>query len=424
MRKLTYTVLFIFTVSGALLAKDSISLKKSTSQKQVLEKPYSDKIASERLNQEMISFVDLIIADIPQNRENLSVAIPAFDRLDDDRIQRNINFVFIDMLRSRLEGTKKYRILNPNDVADVQDDLDLDVNNLYDSEKKDLLGETIKADFLIVGKLKSSKDKSIEMVTVKVIDVKKESTFAEKTGSFDRKILGKVTSDILIQSGSYDFLPPSFKFILGAEYFRHYTTTHFKDKPGDMGFVLGVNYDQNKRHSYQFLTSFLFSQADAYKYNEMTFENPIDETQTLLSRSSIRFTKSRSYQIGYGYIFRSFRKVYMRPSIFLGHSHVDYEYEHAGYNITNSFDIELEYPSDGKLKNTASYTSDYVNATVDALINYNSRVSYFVSFGYKFMSSLFMDSWSAQTVNGYGYSGMYDAIISGVTMRAGVSVYL
>lgn len=432
MRKIIYILLFVFILSGVLLASDSsfVNKKSTANQKQAVLKPDNDKSETQLLNDEMSAFVDSILVTIPQNRENLSVAIPAFDHLNNDRVQKNINFAFVEMLASRLKAAEKYELIAPKKIARMQRNLDLK-NSLYESKKEALFGEVIDADYLIVGKLESNKDKSLELVTVKVVDVKKKSIIAEKTGSFERKPLDKAASGVLIKSDSYEFLPPSLKLILGAEYFKHYTTTHFKDKTGDIGFVLGVNYDQNKRHSYQFLTSFLFGQTDPYQYSEMTFENPKDPTQTLLSKSSINFTKSRSYQLGYGYIFKSFRKVYMRPSLFVGHTYVEYDYVHAGYIVEGppliipglEYPI-LEYPVDGKLKKTASTTSDYVNGTVDVLINYNSRVSYFVSCGYKFMFNLFMDSWSAQSINGYGYSGMYDAIISGVTMRAGVSVHL
>ncbi len=432
MRKKIYILFFIFIISGSLFAKDvsSVNKKNVPIQKQAIIKPDNDKSKTQLLNEEMSAFVDSILVTIPQNIENLSVAIPAFDHLNNDRVQKNINFAFIEMLVSRLKATEKYELIAPKKVARMQRNLDLK-NSLYESKKEALLGEVIDADFLIVGKLESNKDKSLEQVTVKVIDVKRKSIVTEKTGSFERKPLDKVASEALIKSDSYEFLPPSLKLIVGAEYFKHYTTTYFKDKTGDMGFVLGVNYDQNKRHSYQFLTSFLFGQTDPYQYSEMIFEHPTDSTQTLLSKSSINFTKSRSYQLGYGYIFKPFRKIYMRPSLFVGHTYIEYDYVHAGY-IVEGPQLEipgleypiLEYPKDGKLKKTGSTTSDYVNGTVDFLINYNSRVSYFVSCGYKFMFNLFMDSWSAQTINGYGYSGMYDAIISGVTMRAGISVHL
>lgn len=431
MRKIIYILLFVFILSGVLFAKDSSSVNKknTASQKQAVLKPDNDKSETQLLNEEMSVFVDSILVTIPKKRESLSVAIPAFDHLNNDRVQKNINFAFIEMLVSKLKAAEKYELIAPKKVARMQRNLDLK-NSLYESKKEALFGEILDADFLIVGKLEANKDKSLELVTVKVVDVKRKSIVYEKTGSFERKPLNKVASEALIKSDSYEFLPPSLKLIVGAEYFKHYTTTHFKDKTGDMGLVLGVSYDQNKRHSYQFLTSFLFGQTDPYLYNEMTFKNPDEKVdQTLLSKSSINFTKSISYQLGYGYIFKSFRKVYMRPSIFLGRAHMEYDYVHAGY-IVDGPDIPgleypiLEYPTDGKLKKTTSTTSDYVNGTVDVLINYNSRVSYFVSCGYKFMFNLFMDSWSAQSINGYGYSGMYDAIISGVTMRAGVSVHL
>jgi len=426
--KITYTVLFVFIVCGALSAEEAFVLKKknTTSHKQAVEKPDAEKIAAARLNRQMSSFVDSIIAFIPRRVRRPSVAIPAFDRLDDDRSQRNINFAFIDMLTSRLAGTKKYRLLDSDDVEDVQDDLDLDDNNLYGSKKEVLLGKKTKADFLIVGKLKSSKDETIELVTVKLIDVKSGSTVTEKTRRLERETLGEVTTDYLIESDSYDFLPPSLRFIFGMEYYHHITTTHFKDTAGDLGFNFGVTFDLYKRHSFQVLTSVIFSLADTFTYNNMTFEAPYDPSQTLLSKSTIRFTNSIEYQMGYGYIFRFFRMFYVRPSIFLGYSYMQYDYVHAGYNITESmFETpDLEYPAGGKLKKTDSTTSYYTNATVDVLINYNSQFSYFVSVGYKFMFNLFMDSWSEQMVGGYGYSGMYDAIMSGVTMRAGVSVYL
>jgi hypothetical protein len=126
--------------------------------------------------------------------------------------------------------------------------------------------------------------------------------------------------------------------------------------------------------------------------------------------------------MGYGYIFRLLSMFYTRPSLFFGYSYIRYEYIHAGYHQSDVIgpDYELVF---GGSKTTASSSSFLVNLTADILINYNSRVSYFVSFGYKFIFSLFTDSWSYDYDN-QKMSGMYDAIISGLTIRAGISVYL
>lgn len=69
-----------------------------------------------------------------------------------------------------------------------------------------------------------------------------------------------------------------------------------------------------------------------------------------------------------------------------------------------------------------SATSYLINGTLDFLINYNSRLSYYVSFGYKFIFNFFQDTWNSPDYD--GAAGTYDAILSGVTMRGGVSFYL
>lgn len=427
MKRIIFLTLIAVVMQGGSFYAEAAMLqkkKKTAVQKKIDEKQLARqrKAAEKKFNRQLNRLVDTVVRYIPANGKKTVIALPNFDRHNDDRYQRNFNYAFLDMLNTRIRKNKKCRVLERESIDDILYILDLDTKGLYDSKKEAALGKMVDADYIILGQLKASKDESKEYVKIKVIDVRRQRTLSERKAELDRSMLYKTSSSFLIRRDSYDYIPPYLRFMVGMEYYQHVTTTHFSGQAGDLGFNLGLVFDLNKTHSFQVLTNVIFNLAGMYEYDNRTIEDDLSQGGTTSNVvSSIDFTTSIEYQMGYGFIFKPFRLVYVRPSFFLGYSYIQYNYKHlyVAQAIDGIGDGTVIYPTDGSLKKMDSATSYLMNATVDFLFNYNSRFSYYVSFGYKFIFSIFQDTWSAS-----GQGGTYDAILSGVTMRGGVSFYL
>jgi hypothetical protein len=238
----------------------------------------------------------------------------------------------------------------------------------------------------------------------------------------DRNAPGIAAAGSLKEKDSFDFRPPRLRFFTGMAYYHHVTAPHFKNRAGDIGLTFGASYDLKRRHSFQALASVLYSLAASHKHTSLEIRWPDDPMRRGLAESTINFTRSIQYQAGYGIIFQLFSGFYMRPSFFLGNCHIQYESLHAGYHQSDVIGPEYELVAGGT-KTTGYSTSYLANLTADVLMNYNRRASYFMSIGYKALFSPFMDSWSYDYDN-QKMSGLYDAIISGLTVRAGVAVGL
>lgn len=329
------TVILVCFAATGLFSEEAILFKKKpvtksskqNSKSTITKKKISSTVSRDKLKKSISNLVDSVVRDIPANGKKTRVIIPNFDRINDDRSQRNFNYAFLDMLSSRISGKKSYQVLERDAVDEILDTLDLDTRGLYGSKKEAALGKMVDADYIIIGQLKMSADESREYIKIKVIDVKGGGILSEKKTQFDRLTFGEASRDFLIEKDSYEYIPPYLRFTAGMEYYQHVTTTHFKNKAGDLGFNLGVVFDLNKTHSFQVLTNVIFNMAGMFEYDNRDIDIPGEDIKDKVI-SAVDFTTTIEYQMGYGYIFKPFRMVYIRPSIFLGYNYTQYNFKH------------------------------------------------------------------------------------------------
>ncbi|PKL40516.1 MAG: hypothetical protein CVV44_02615 [Spirochaetae bacterium HGW-Spirochaetae-1] len=377
-------------------------------------------VSPDRLQEQVDQFVRAIIQDIPsENGKKSTVVLAGFELKDSDRCQKNIHYTMTRMLSSYLGGSDRFTIMDQDEVEDILDDLDIDEDNLYSSRREAELAQKLKTGYVIMGRLEASEDGTREVIKIKVVDAAKGTVLYERESQLDRKSLGTVSENYLQGNDAYNYLPPYLRLTAGMEYYKPLTTSHFKEESGDIGFSAGVVYDINKTHSFQGLINLSLSTSGKYVYDERIIENDISQGGTDSTvRSAIDFKRAFEYLLGYGYIFKTFNKLYIRSSIFLGLAYIRYDYQHLYMSEDIGSGSLLIYPVDGKMQKSGSFSSYMLNPTVDLLYDYNSPISFYISVGYKYFLDVFQDTWSYS-----GQGGTYSAIMSGYLMRCGVGYY-
>lgn len=304
---------------------------------------------------------------------NQTIAIANFDNKSPKATQENMGHAVAEVITERFKKANKFVLIENRQINKIVSQLELEQTGLYDSKKTASVGNLVGARYMIVGSV--SEMGGFYNVALRVVKIETGEVLVTESKEIPVNVMDSVAAL---------YKPAAYRVLLGAGLMKR-NIGNLSNTGSDFDVLLGLFYQISGNNEFLFFGDFQIPKQAGRGYDDSTLSVQTQLTATIAA--------------GYAYKIPITRIFSMKPVVALG-----YQFAKYGPSVSGAASY--------------SYNSPIFYGSIFLTFLENSPVSFWIAPGFEYAFKAFGFSKPAP------FSGTDDGPIYGVSVRAGIMLYI